>query len=504
MRTGYEHFVARGNMCTVPLLTQAALLMKKFRSNAGGEKVVQSPPVKQPPPTCTNHTVHYVGSVEIPSFTQSSDLLDNVLEKLRKRQRSLAGNAMAVKKCIELDDCSSGDSMEVLTSPKSPVLTISNESGTVQDTNNTIEVTAENFKAEKLVEMNSVGNPDPSDSRSISSQSITSLTDRQMHMTREESCDVSIKLTRATPERMFYDEEDKVVREREREGGKVVTDGDWAVKTALNQPPDVASSGVEEQPPLYGSDIDDNLSDSPSSTSCTTPEPAAVEDLTPAGGITPVHSDFKLLHKVDVRLELVDGDDRPSSCPPLEGDMAEENCVDDGESLEVDGGTEDGKTELEPECDETILKIPLRSSTSDAHIKRGVSGRGESEDKEEGRRALVRSRSFERPRTQPSRTSETVEGEAWEDEPDIGFDTLPELQSLQESSVFQALGGRLQGVGGGGGGRGVRGREEVRLVISPNMVQVVKTQSSKVILRRTIRSIACCAQVHVYIHCIYM
>ena len=456
--------------------------MKKFKKNAGGEKIIPAPPVKLPPPT--SHTVHYVGSVEIKSFTHSSDLLDNVLEKLHKRQSKWTGNALQVKTLGEQDNCSLGHTIEVLNSPKSPVVTISNESGTVRDSDNTMETTAENLKAARQVEMNFAENPNPSDSRSISSQSIQFLTDRQTHVTREESCDVSIRLTRATPERMFYDED---VRNGRWEGeGRKETE--LGMKTASTQPSNAALSGMEDQPPQYSSDVDDNLSDSPSSTPCTTPEPAAVEDLTPTDGITPVHSDSTLLHKVNVRLELVDQENRPSSCPPLEpGDMAEENCADDSERLEVDGGIEDGKVELEPEA---VLKLPLRSYTSDALVKRG-SRRRESAGMAEGRKALVRSRSFERPR---SKTHDAVEARTWEDEPDIGFDTLPELQSLQECSLFQSLGQGEKG-GGGRGGRGVKGREEVRLVISPNMVQVVRTQSSKVILRRTIRSIACCAQV---------
>ncbi len=76
------------------------------------------------------------------------------------------------------------------------------------------------------------------------------------------------------------------------------------------------------------------------------------------------------------------------------------------------------------------------------------------------------------------------------------FDTLPELANLKSSTEFQALSG---GGGGGGGGAGREGREvavqKVCLVFSGVSVVVTVEQTHHVILKKSIKSIACCAQV---------
>ena len=82
------------------------------------------------------------------------------------------------------------------------------------------------------------------------------------------------------------------------------------------------------------------------------------------------------------------------------------------------------------------------------------------------------------------------------------FDTLPELANLKSSMEFQALSLKRGGVGGEGGGEGGKEAQgprvqRVRLVFSGVSVVVTAEQNQDVILKKSIRSIACCAQVRV-------
>ena len=106
---------------------------------------------------------------------------------------------------------------------------LSNISGTTEMAYTSSEVPK---PVETSLDSNAERSPD-GDSQSISSQSIPSLTDRQMHMTKEDSCDVSIILTRTTPERMFSDEGDVGGRRCEGggEGGRVARR--WMKKLTL-------------------------------------------------------------------------------------------------------------------------------------------------------------------------------------------------------------------------------------------------------------------------------
>lgn len=70
------------------------------------------------------------------------------------------------------------------------------------------------------------------------------------------------------------------------------------------------------------------------------------------------------------------------------------------------------------------------------------------------------------------------------------FDTLPELASLKSTTEFQAL--SLKGPADGGG---VQSPQKVRLLFSGTNVVVVTEQTENVLLRKSIRNIACCAQV---------
>lgn len=430
--------------------------MKKFRMNAKGDRVSTPSPTNLPPPT--THNMDYVGNVELKSSasTRSNDLLDIVLEKFHKRQRKTSrneGRVPQLKRFSQIDDGSSGDSMEVLNPPKSSANFKTTESDATQEPSSdshSVEMTSS--EAPTPLEAVSVSHSEQGPDRdSISSQSIPSLTDRQMFMTKEDSCDVSILLTRATPERMFDVDvvEGEEEGEGEREGESLpgpppgkdsldstpnTEDGEQSLQNSEPLTPNLSTPGGSDttsQDPegqLYNSDESDSHA-TESSASCMTPDPLG--DVTPTGISTPVDSD--------------------------------------------------------PRISSAALNSSMRSSSSADNLS---SKQCESERSElkECRKGVVRSHSFERPRpTQNEGDGRGGRKGVENEETDIGYDTLPELKSLDQTSEFKALGSPSRS--------GKRGREEVRLVISPNMVEVVQVKSSKVILRRTIRSIVCCAQV---------
>ena len=68
------------------------------------------------------------------------------------------------------------------------------------------------------------------------------------------------------------------------------------------------------------------------------------------------------------------------------------------------------------------------------------------------------------------------------------FDTLPELASLKSTTEFQALSLK-------GSAEGLRSPQKVRLLFSGTNVVVVTDQTEDIVLRKSIRNIACCAQV---------
>lgn len=71
------------------------------------------------------------------------------------------------------------------------------------------------------------------------------------------------------------------------------------------------------------------------------------------------------------------------------------------------------------------------------------------------------------------------------------FDTIPELANLKSTTEFQAL--SLKATSGASGA--VQSQQKVRLLFSGVNVVVVTEQTEHVILRKSIRNIACCAQV---------
>ena len=279
-------------------------------------------------------------------------------------------------------------------------------------------------------------------------------------MRREDSCDVSIRLTRATPEKLFRDEgEIEGQGEEETEGGEEgeravekeeVEGGETEVEKLLTLLPDGGAEFV------YNSDNDDDSHTTGSSTSCNTPDPTGrVGDLTPTNGVTPAYSDPKLFDGHQ-RLLVQEREERPASCPPPPVDHTK-NIGDNPEREKEDGPGFQATSELNNEGGTPPYEVEGGA--------RPVDG-----------------------------LPHTLQNGAME-EVDSSFDTLPELTSLRDTPQFKALGRPGSGEGGGGGGEG---GEEVRLVIAPNMVQVVSADGSKVILRRTIRSIACCTQVKHY------
>ena len=413
--------------------------MQKFKLRAKGDHVIRpSPTTKQP--SQTTHTVHYVCSVDVQSSTHSSDLLDNILEKYHRRRHKLSRKGQRTETRLQEEE---GGSLA-----KSTAVTNSTIVGTSEEETSEYRAAEVVSEVPKLIGTSAAKDadrsPDCGDAQSVSSQtpSLPSLTDRQVHMTREDSCDVSIKLTRATPERMFCHEDD----EKRREWGEGEPEG-GGEKEGYIEEEDYSVPVVDDTSTQHSDkDSDDDFSDSHSSTSCTTaatPDPGAAEEHTPNDDITPVE-DSRLLHneRSVLRLRIRDLEERPASCPPLElGAMTDEPRV---------------------SCkDEKMRRAGERQGSG---AKEGeVEGEGVGEGEVEG------------------------EGEG-EEETDVGFDTLPELDSLQQSPMFRSLGSPTRSEGDT-----EREEDEVRLIISPNMVQVVR--GSKVILRRTIRSIACCTQV---------
>ena len=534
-------------------------MMKKFKMNAKGNRATSPSPANLPPPA--DYSVHYVGSTEIESAAPSSELLDNALEKFRRRQRKLNRKEVSaphLRKFSEQEEGSSGDSVEVLDPLKSAAVSnspnVSNVAKESAAISSAVETTSTTTSSEvsrpvpvEVTLANSENSPE-ADSQSISSQSIQSLTDRQMHMTREDSCDVAITLTRPTPDRGGLSNDTREETKegagvREGEVGKEDVDSGGMETSIQNlqrgskgteneepflryiiEPPsptvstpggsDAASSLGPAIEVLYHSDADENLSDShttgsASSTSCTTPDPL-LGDTTPTDSLTTTHSNPTMLQRQNLQLKLLEGeqqDDRPTSCPPLEPDyVTEEVSIPFGEEEEEEGkllktGEEEGEMEWEREANREreysegeIVSSPIRPSASDDNIRSRVVGleRSRVEGKKQWRRIVGRSRSFEQPRTQQYKGRVAQKGGKGVEETDVGFDTLPELKNLQKSPEFLALGGRSHSGGRKWGGRG----RAVRLVISPAMVQVIEAQYSAVILKRPIRSIACCAQVH--------
>ena len=479
--------------------------MKKFKMKATVDPPPPMPPVNLPPPT--THTLHYVGSVRVQTSTYSSDLLDKMLGKfLRKRQRKLSrkgggggrgggGGGGGVRILAQLrrlrereeQQPSSGESTEILHPLESSITSDSVQLATSR-VSTLVEFTAPPVSTEVRVpcEMSSIiakKSPEPGDSASMSSRSIPSLTDRQVHMTHGDSCEVSIKLTRATPERMFAPEEEEGEEEEGGEGeggeGEEVDLGDLVVDKSTLQ-------CLDRDGDVYSSDNDDNDSHTTgSSTSCTTPDPAQLAgDLTPTDSITPSNSRLAF-HERNPRAELVEEEDqRPSSCPPLNTSSAC-HSGDVGGAWEEETLVGSGEREEETESIETVTNSGVYSLVLEREGVDGGGGGGGGGGNHRGENCKYQ-------RTVPLVRSR-------EEETDASFDTLPQLDSLQQSPLFQALSGpalessRESGEGGGGGGR--RGREEVRLVISPNMVEVHTADSSKMFLRRTIRSVACCTQV---------
>ena len=537
--------------------------MKKFKMTAKGDRATSPSPANLPPPA--DYSVHYVGSMEIESAAPSSELLDNALEKFRRRQRKLNRKEVSaphLRKFSEQEEGSSGDSVEVLDPLKSAAVSnspnvsnVAKESAAISSAVKTTSTTTSSKVSRpgpvEVTLANSENSPE-ADSQSISSQSIQSLTDRQMHMTREDSCDVAITLTRATPDRggggLGNDTREGTKEgagEREGEVGK--EDVDSGGMETFVQNLQRGSKGTENEEPflqyiieppsptvstpggseaasslgpaievLYHSDADENLSDShttgsASSTSCTTPDPL-LGDSTPTDSLTPTHSNPTMFQRQNLKLKLLkQQDDRPTSCPPLEPDYAtEEVSIPFGEEEEEEGkllktGEEEGEMDGERKANREreysegeIVSSPIRPSASDDNIMSRVVGSVGSrvEGKKQRRKIMGRSRSFERPRTQQHKGRVAQKGV---EETDVGFDTLPELKNLQKSPEFLALGDRSHSGGRKWGGRG----RAVRLVISPAMVQVIESKYSAVILKRTIRSIACCAQVHT-VMCIHV
>lgn len=273
-----------------------------------------------------------------------------------------------------------------------------------------------------------------------------SPTEAPMGRRREDSCDVSIRLTRATPERMFRDEEEIEGQGEDGVGERDEVDGEAEIEKSLDLLPDRGTEFV------YNSDNDDDSPTTGSSTSCNTPDPASlVGDLTPTNGVvTPVYSDPKLFQEPQHQKFLFREQERPASCPPPP--------VDHGENSSKNSAG-DVKTESKEENE--IQSISATSNHEGSAPADAVDGKAG-------------------PVTEP------LDKQLQNGATDSGFDTLPELESLRETPQFKALGARE------GGGEG----EVVKFVISPNMVQVFSADGSKVILRRTIRSIVCCTQVY--------
>ena len=295
------------------------------------------------------------------------------------------------------------------------------------------------------------------------------------HITREDSCDVSIRLTRATPEKVFRNEDEIEGREGKLEEGGAAADMeevDGYDTESLTQ-----FSEREGEIPC-NSDNDDDSHTTGSSTSCNTPDPTSgVGELTPIDGITPANSDPKLFHEHSLKLSIREQDERPASCPPLDhaatlDTNGTEELEDMADGVRVDR-TEDRR---ETECGD--VSVAANHDSKHTVPTEGTEvGDLESSEKEQ----------------------ESVQGNGTVEGTEAGFDTLPELNLLRDTPQFKALG---HPAGPGGRGRGGVVSEEVGLVISPNMVQVVSADGSKVILRRTIRSIVCCTQVHmcIYVH----
>ena len=274
----------------------------------------------------------------------------------------------------------------------------------------------------------------------------------------------------------MFRNEDMIEGHGERDNGEAVDGGDTEVEKSLS-PFSERADGLS-----LCSDDDEDSHTTGSTTSCNTPDPTTTTpvggDIALKNGISPTNSDPKLFQEQQ-SMRLLTGEmvERPASCPPLdqnEGTPEENGMAGEGngeaEDTESDWGTRNAR-ESTRECG-GLRSVQSRDSGGLA----GEIG---------GHSVPVQVSEQETVQQNGGREGERT------DEPDTGFDTLPELNLLRNSPQFKAL-------GSDGEGRQLRRKvgganEEVGLVISPNVVQVV--EGSKVILRRTIRSIVCCTQV---------
>ena len=366
--------------------------------------------------------------------------------------------------------------------------------------------------------------------KSPDTHSTGSVTDLQRPLNEEETAEVAIRVTRATPERNGLiveavgeraamgemDGEEEEVEEgvdgRETEGSD--SPGVGQRSGGCPSPPTAHSSSPTSSVPntstalssigpgiqvIYtlGTEAGYQTSSSIGSSASTTPDlPRASSPSRPATSFCKSCQDSGLM------LQFSDPEERAVSCPPLESAAYKTEEV----SVAIGDGEEEGSEEMDEDEEEEeeeegdverrkltdALKSPVTSSSSTGNLL----GR----ENKERKNSLSRSKSFEQPRAR--RIGNFADHAAEEngrakDEVDREFDTLPELLLLQGSQDFQSLGRLSSGPSSPSNSCGQeREGRAVCLAVSSAVVSIRSERTSKILFRRTTRSIFSCAQVH--------
>ncbi len=499
--------------------TQASLIMQKFKENAkeegGGlpdgeseERFTELAKLQSQPGSAINRSaceyhLSYLGNMEVgglPSGPSQVDIIDRTLQRMRDERQKRGRKRRRLKRIGKSRNSSqvslsSVDSIDYQNPPSASV-------GSTASTSELSEATRSSSSTSSLVQ-------------SLSSLGQVFEDKGQRSAVPEEGGeeDIAIKVTRATPEREEEEEEgegeeeeegereegmeriseEREVREREDDegGGELASTSEESLdrvldETSLRQKGRKEALGMGDrvtgilEKPNGGERVHSWIDESGIAT-----EELVVTEPTEATGVMQAH-----LHQAKQQQQQQQGQEHCKAAagpiPALGIQVHPSNLQSPSpgqhnrqQSYEIDEATfllsdhlSGDEGPLPPELSMKRF-VTVHSVGGSVVNTAGVScGEGQWE------RVSV----LDRP--PPVGFQTTMEGEEGRVEEMRGFDTLPELQSLQQTAEFQALGqpSELPGV-------------EVKLVFSGLSVSVFSEGSGELVLRRTVRTIAVSAQV---------
>ena len=505
--------------------------MKKFKENARSHRKPNPSPTSRSP--AAEHHVHYVGKVKVssPSLTVG---IDRAVEKLLKRRKKLKKHpvsAPSLQSSSNQDEGSSETSNGFLNQSDQRESPETGDSAFSSITEAKLWSGSDQPAGDEGSERTSpsIINGLTETRKSPDTNSTGSATDLQRPLNEgEETTEVAIMVTRATPERNGLIVE-AANKKRERAAMREVNgekeEGVNGRETEGSESPGAEQrSGESPSPPIahassptssvpttsaalssigpgiqviytLGTEAGYQTSSSIGSSASTTPDlPRASSPARPATSFCKSCRDSGLM------LQFSDLEERAVSCPPLESAVYKTEevnvAIGDGEeegSEETDGDEKEEEVDVERRKIADALKSPIASSSSTGNLL-GRRNR-------ERRNSLNRSKSFEQPRASQIRNfaeHAAQENGRAKDEVDGEFDTLPELLLLQGSQDFQALGQLSSGPSSPDSSRGCgpeRYGKVVCLVVSSVVVSIRSERTGKILFRRTTRSIFSCAQV---------